>query len=950
MKPKKRETQKQTSRVWLRNHDHRDVIYDLVYHNAMYLYKMKRDKQGQPTQQVETNAYVWFKYPHKYLLIVKIATAVDLGFIDIERQFVYSNPSHTLETAINGDKLIVVDDAVYLCNVYQDNVDANYNKIRIGRGTIDGTTWRLPYQSSYIDFSLPGTFKIGLNCYCSFIRNPSSSTNYWILRMVQVSRDDDLHITLSVPVDISLLAHAESTVETTYEDVTSTTRTMVYTEKAVDYIMMGAISTGCVVRRQYIKKETRTGQVYNSQRGRWEWDGNDPVITYYWQWEYWKYHINGGRECLSLEERETPTQAQVGSIDIYYFRPFESVRWNCNMFNGSSAPYRDLTQYGSSRVTQGSATLIAYVARSTPYAQGGNVYYLVNFYAYMTHNEGADWDAKRLGDDNYVRFSIGTACSYENFKIKAFFREGYFYVMTASQYINNWKVRMFSSLTGVVWEEVYLPRWLDVPFSTDAGIFTYRNDFADTVRIAISPGETQDQDYNLYELEWDALEYLFTDGELDKTNEQFFITFMKKPYTTNMVKHPGIFLFFDTKYLAENAQSFALKLTYETDLTINDPEHVNALTGIAEQVMDYDYCAPPGGFAGQDPDPDTAYIYYVWDSTNQEWDIVDRHLSTYAHYAIIVVEDLPDSGLANTLYAIRTDINKNNIYEYFVWNGEDFVSVNNLALYSHHTLVMVDSLPYTGQLNIIYAVPLDFSSYTTNMYIWNPEAPRYEHGEIVYGAYEDLNYTTYDMTGKKYNTINVKRLPDTGRTGIIYISEEKYTPNNVTHEDNTYNFYQWDFGNGKWQLVSPVINKSKFNIIEVYEMPPGPPAGMLKDIYKIPKELDGKDTHDMYKSESELLDFLQNHTFKHSTVLYSKDQLPLVGSPDVYYIIKEGQTQYTGKYAVYLYNVILKQYDLKSEYEYWISDDPEEPKEVRKVNVIEDWVKGGILENIVEGE
>ena len=315
MKPKKRETQKQTARVWLRNHDHRDVIFDLIYHNAIYLYKMKRDKQGQPTQQVETNAYTWFKYPHKALIIVKIATDVDLGFVDIERQFVYSNPSNALETVLSGDKLIEVDDAIYLCSVYQDDINGMYNKIRIGVGTKDGMLWHRPYQSGYVDFSLPDTFKIGLNCYCAFVRNPSSTTAYWSLKLVQITRDDDLHITLSVPVIINLLAHAETTYETAYDDVTATTRTLVITETAVDYIMMGETSTGCVCRRQYIKKETRNGQVYNQQRQRWESDGTQ-AINYYWQWEYWRYQINGGRECLSLEEKETPTQAQVGNVDI----------------------------------------------------------------------------------------------------------------------------------------------------------------------------------------------------------------------------------------------------------------------------------------------------------------------------------------------------------------------------------------------------------------------------------------------------------------------------------------------------------------------------------------------------------------------------------------------------------------------------------------------------------
>ena len=39
MKPKKRKEQKQTARMVLRNHDHRDAIFDQKYHNMMNVLK-----------------------------------------------------------------------------------------------------------------------------------------------------------------------------------------------------------------------------------------------------------------------------------------------------------------------------------------------------------------------------------------------------------------------------------------------------------------------------------------------------------------------------------------------------------------------------------------------------------------------------------------------------------------------------------------------------------------------------------------------------------------------------------------------------------------------------------------------------------------------------------------------------------------------------------------------
>ena len=57
MKPRQREPQKQTSRLFLRTKDHRDVIYQDKYHNAIWA----------NTDEID-DELVWLKYPKNALL------------------------------------------------------------------------------------------------------------------------------------------------------------------------------------------------------------------------------------------------------------------------------------------------------------------------------------------------------------------------------------------------------------------------------------------------------------------------------------------------------------------------------------------------------------------------------------------------------------------------------------------------------------------------------------------------------------------------------------------------------------------------------------------------------------------------------------------------------------------------------------------------------------------
>jgi len=948
MKPKKRETQKQTARVWLRNHDHRDVIFDLMYHNSIYLYKMKRNSQGQPTSQVETNAYVWLKYPHLYLPFAGLVNSNEFGFIDIERQFIYANTSISYGTP---DKIAIINDDTLISALGdQPDWETPTATIYYSTGlhmclrftTKEGLTWKRTFIEDSLAnqkyYTVPSIFKMGADCYACFLRSRNGSSPYLKLKLQQIVCDENMNISVSIPVMISVAYSQSDLYETKTEDFKNEatgTGTRVLTVKNVDMVYMGEITNGCIIRKTYTITKRTEGLYYDPDMGRWYTDGN---VSYSMtrQFQYWKYRVNGEYTLIDISDELVPDP------NVYNYISFEVVHTRCRPFesiieNGTYATYSPgLTHYhttqASSRIRQGHTTVFACFAHSLPFVINGDSRWSMSFTVHTSVNDGESWSSVTLGTDFENQISINTIPDLTQQKVKVFFRKGKFYILAASSVIQNKRVRMFSSTTGLVWSEVPLPKWLDVPYATDSGILTYRNNYSDTVRIAIWPDATQDQDYDLYDLEWDSLDILFKDGQINPTKDTFYMVFYKAPVSVSGGQTPGILLFFDNEYFAENAQSFAMKMIKE--FNSGSPEEIiaalnNATYEIGEKVLETDYCAPPGGFAGQEPDPDLRYVYYVWNATDQNYDIVDRHLSTYAHYTIVVVDDLPAVGAANTIYAVPADVNKNNIYEYYVWTGDDFVQAQNLTAYANYTKVMVQSLPYQGQFNVIYAVPIDNQAFTSNMYIWNPDTQ----------TFEDINYTSYDMTGKKFSTVNVKSLPTTGRVGVIYISEQKYTPQIITHQDSTYNYYQWDPLNGNYRLVAPVTNTSKFDLVEVNELPADPGSDWAKKIFKLPKELDGKDTHDMYSSEEELQDFLTNHVSNNGTFIY-QEQMPKIGVPNVYYFVKEPPSQYSGKYTVYLWNILLKQYEKKGEYEYWISDDPSDPKTKRIYDIVPGYAIG----------
>ena len=902
MKPKKRKEQKQTARMVLRNHDHRDAIFDQKYHNMIYLNKSeKRDEQDHVIEEAYSG-YAWIKFP--YNSFMTFGPDHVIGWMDADRQFHYaSNAGQGIGPNVYSPE---ADNAYYQFDDFIMRVHrgSNYNDNRgfpfrlfVSRDGVrwhevqewtyyNGTkvNWPLgsPGDSVLLSKDLFGVYGlVGLNYKygdwkrCAnngvcFTRALGAENRYEVLDMFTFSLDDDFKLGVT---------HLQTTLFQSYSDTYR--RTYIYDEDGTTVIGANYYSAEAFIEAVtetgiILKKDIRTATLYGVyDYGRHEDSASKTYNFFHITWD--------------------------GLWTVKEIRPVESSVKPSYLFNSGLVNYLSDCRHEGTTVT---------VFLRTQQIEQYKHY--VSVVVGYTANDGGHWDYYDL-----MFWVVNNQFSDTRVKAKVFYRNARFYVLIGSPNVHNSEVKMFTTTNGSSWSEVALPRWVDVPYTSKCGLNTNRNPAYEYLRLAIRPDETSDQDANLYDLYWyDPVK--FRSGEINDRFNKFYICFYNAIFGA----------YFTNVYLATNSESFAWQWQREST------SDVNSIYDIAEEVMDYDYCAPPGGFEGETPDIDNNYIFYIWDATNQEYVLVDRHLSTYSHYTIVLVEELPEVGQIETLYGVPMDINKLNIYEYYIWNGDEFVDVQNLALYSGYTKVVVQSLPYTGALNVIYAVPLDYSAYTSNMYIWNPDL----------NMFEDLNTTTYDMTGKRYNTVNVRQLPATGRVGLIYISEQKYTPQIVTHEDNTYNYYQWDIINMEYRLVSPIINKAKFNIIEVTVLPPYDPSTHLDNsIWKIPKELDGHDTHDYYRSESELYNFLLSHFDRHAEFLNSKEQLPLVGVMNIYYVVKETPGQFSGKYSVYLWNTLTKDYYVHSQYDYFISDDPSDPKLVRFVDVVIDNVYDTVI-------
>lgn len=901
MKPKKRTKQMQSSRMVLRNHDHRDILFNtdtenLVYHNAIYLVKTKEytdtgkspysdgePRPDYPKGQIEADpahygidpnnlGWKWIKCPNKAMYGLNNAGA--MTWTDIDRQFNYAPEiSHQNRLIDNADDGYMYSIAV---NSSSSSEDCG------GYITVNGIVWKWFSLSSYYA-STPilqynPTNRFANNGFCQFLNRPGTQTYsalwpYLTLVVVMITCDANLNVVSTVFEKLLSIDGSDLNYDTDTEIIRT------------NFTFISQTMNGCLIRRD---REHRLRTVPQ---------GDIRHILMDYQYIY------------------------VDKTGAYQYKYFENDVNMCD-FLGNQATYRD-DMYGYCQVASRVVWVHRIISHRIATVMGQQRHsYVATFNVGVTDSEGANVTFTQIATYRTEGETFPSGANSD--KAELFFADGKFYCFVSSPLIDYWESKLYSSYDGVVWTQIPLPRWLDVPMSKDMGAGCSDSNFKDIVRIAIKPSETQDYDYRLRDLYLQHPVY-YKEGQPDPLHD--FRVCFTTPYESENHEFSGLVVYFNNQYLAENSECFA----YEPSRS--------GTTWIPEPVGNYDYCAPPGGFDQETPDPDLDYVWYVWNETTQLFEIVDRHLSTYASYVVVMLDELPQTGEAQTLYGIRTGLNNNEIYEYYVWNSQDgeFITVNNLSLYANYALVLVSVLPNSGAANVIYGVPIDHSAFTSNMYIWNPD---HINPDETHGDYEDLNTTSYDMTGKRYRTVNVKSLPIQGYVGIIYISEQKYTPQKVTHEDSTFNFYMWDIIHSEYYLVSPLINRAKYNIIEVVELPPfDPSSDYARNVYKIPKEIDesGFDTKDYFRSEAQLKEFLENHFDGNVQYVYTRELLPLVGTLNLYYCVKESPGQYSGKYTVYLWDWMFKEYRKHSEYEYFIADDPSQPK-IRFIDVVKDFI------------
>lgn len=936
MKPRERKSQKQTSKIMLRKQLHRDVVFDKKFHNAMFVYKeTKRDEKGKIIEEGIFN-YVWMKYAKNALLQPSRILRCPIGWWDVDRQIHYglnagegssqtgqeiyfhNRPYYSSDFLLKRNLdywKLGEDEEAFAISLHWDGVNPVYK--RLGLWTKDGITWtsfryRISVNGTYHEWGdewtppdgwmLDGMFdhKCGKSGCCC-MRTSQGSVFWRRIYLYAFSIEDESifnewfsYVVLTAP------GEQEYWVEDTKD---SEGRLIRRVQHRISFSILDNTNTGVRVRKD-IRTYTSninpdTGKITNSSALM------EQDMHFTWNGEQIYYPVT----IISPDE--------LG---------YEAYSYNRKI-------YLDSYSNGEQSVT---AYLHTKVYKQDGIGGDPDTY---EAWSYIMLDV---IDSDSTGGQSYVPLgehmhSTGTSPgpAPTTAKAKILYRNGNWYVFVATDFLwtepeqgeseieDKWYPRqtvLFSS-TGKYIETISehkLPTWWDLPYATKSGAFTNRTPNYEKLRVAINPSFTTDADVDLYDLNWND-GVMFRDGKINEQNDITYFTFWNEVF--------GVYI--DFKF---QSKSFAWQWATESSTNMNE------IMDIADEVIEYDYCYPAGGFEGETTDPDLHYLYYVWLEDELKFQVVDRHLSTYAGYTIIYVEILPPTGLPQILYGVKTDLNENPIYDYYIWIVEDedldighFELITDLSVYdTRYTVVKENRLPNSGRPYIIYAIPRDTDSYDTNMYIWNPDAIRYEedtpgHYIEVHGDYEEIDTTEYDMLYKTFKVYNVKSLPNIGHEGIIYISEQKYTPKRKVYEDRDYNYYVW-LPAGYFKRSTPVVNRNRWHVITVERLPESGEGSEPGTVWRILKSLDPYEQNSLYPSEEFLKDYLRSRTLSEVQWLNDKKDLPFIGEPYIYYIVKETPGEFTGFYTIYLWNASTKKYEASNSYEYFIKDDPQHPE------------------------
>ena len=274
-------------------------------------------------------------------------------------------------------------------------------------------------------------------------------------------------------------------------------------------------------------------------------------------------------------------------------------------------------------------------------------HWATNITVWMSMNGGRSWTKEVLwGGDTLPDTDIQRGGLQH--KIEMFQRDGEVFLLfgqACNKDGTGWhEVHLYSTLTGTSWNEIPLPKWVDLPVIHEPSGQGVSPASKDTLRIAIRPNETSGQDYNMFDLldkslinSTHSMDYqhgnlMFKDGKLvDLLDEEFYM----------VIGNSNLHLYFDNRYMAESSKAFAWYTA----------EYNSQLDG-ADYIQNGDYCVPynPVPF---DPSPYPFWDYYIYVQATQEYVKVARiTLPYYSEYYLVVVEYLPQVGANNVLYKV----------------------------------------------------------------------------------------------------------------------------------------------------------------------------------------------------------------------------------------------------------------------------------------------------------
>ena len=476
MKPRLRTEQKQTSRMYFRKHDHRDIIFDDAYSNAMWC----------NTEDIE-DVLTWVKYPK---MASMSAYSGFMGWMDIDRQFSFGinagGGSRTVTMYKLNNGLSIVQDAY---------TNVGNSKVYV---TKDGIVWN--DITSQLSFLLPTS-----NAY--YMDN-DTIVEVWTSNPNQ-GGDGKTHI------NVTIINFDEESEEFVVEQSSSALDCDTsWISWITPLYFMGTEEDGMIVARQYILYYTCQLFVYKIDR-----DG----------------HV----------ERRSADVPTITSIPM--FNPSDKTTWTQKedmLFVATSI------RYSGDQGRNWDSSVRAFVS-----SDGGE-----------TWNETTFLSGRNLSDLDSSYHSAH--------RIELFQRDGKVYLLFGQACDINgsgWhEVHLYETEDGLQWNEIVLPKWVDIPVlnvSSGQGVSPAVND---TIRVAIRPNETTSQDYNMFDLlsenrsavgrcmDIDHGNILFQDGELkDLVDTDFYM----------VIGSGNLRLYFDNIYMAENAKAFAwFTATYDSNL------------------------------------------------------------------------------------------------------------------------------------------------------------------------------------------------------------------------------------------------------------------------------------------------------------------------------------------------------------------------------------------------